>query len=377
MHNDPGELPRPDITSQPGMRPLTKRRTLRFVNWIKTHRRASLLIGGALLIIGALTTAYWVYAITEPTIDSGPDIHAVPRPTVYYSPLTGIKVKDEAATKQTVTAIVLENSPDARPHSGLKQAGIAYEAIAEGGITRYVALYQEAKPALVGPVRSLRPYFLSWIAPFEPSIAHVGGSKKALDEVRNGTYRDIDEFFNAGSYWRATDRYAPHNVYTSFEKLDALNKSKKYTASSFTAWERQDGEAVETPDATSITIDFSSALYNTKYTYNAKTNDYSRFLGGVAHMDREKGQITPSVVIAMLVDETTVMEDGARESIQTIGSGTAYIFQNGTVQKATWKKKAQKTQIQWLDSQGKEIPLNRGQTWIAAVPTSGRGNVSW
>lgn len=376
MHNDPGELPRPEIDGQPGMRPLKKRRFSRLVHWIKTHRRVSLLIGGALLIIGATLTAYIVYASTEPTIDSGPDIHAVPRPTVYYSPLTGTEVGSEAATKQAVTAIMLENSPDARPHSGLKQAGIVFEAIAEGGITRYVALYQEAKPSIIGPVRSLRPYFLSWIAPFDTSIAHVGGSKKALDEVRNGTYRDIDQFFNAGSYWRATDRYAPHNVYTNFEKLDALNKSKGYTTSSFTAWERQEGETATTPDATNITVNFSSALYNTKYTYNAKTNDYSRFLGGVAHMDREKGQITPSVVIAMLVNETTVMEDGARESIQTNGSGTAYIFQNGTVQKATWKKTAQKSQLQWLDSQGKQIVLNRGQTWIAAVPNSG-GKVSW
>ena len=376
MHNDPGELPRPKIDGQPGMRPLKKRRFSRFVHWVKAHRRASLIIGGVFLILGAALTAYIVYASTEPTIDSGPDIHAVPRPTVYYSPLTGAEVGSEAITKQAVTAIMLENSPDARPHSGLKQAGVVFEAIAEGGITRYVALYQEAKPTLIGPVRSLRPYFLSWAAPFNPSIAHVGGSKKALDEVRNGTYRDIDEFSNSSTYWRATDRYAPHNVYTNFEKLDALNKSKGYTTSSFTAWERQEGEAVATPDATSITINFSSAPYNTKYTYNTKTNDYSRFLGGVAHLDREKGQITPSVVIAMLVNETTVMEDGARESIQTTGTGTAYIFQNGTVQKATWKKTAQKSQLQWLDSQGKQIALNRGQTWIAAVPNSG-GKVSW
>ncbi|NCU39185.1 DUF3048 domain-containing protein, partial [Candidatus Saccharibacteria bacterium] len=253
---------------------------------------------------------------------------------------------------------------------------IVFEAIAEAGITRYVALYQEAKPTLIGPVRSLRPYFVSWIAPFDASIAHVGGSKKALDEVRNGTYRDIDQFFNADAYWRANDRSPPHNVYTNFSRLDALNKAKKYTSSSFTSWERQDGEPIAAPDATSISVDFSSANYNTKYTYNKKSNTYSRFLGGVAHLDREKGQITPSVVIAMIVDETTVMEDGPRELIQTNGKGTAYIFQNGTVQKATWQKKSQKSQIQWLDSEGKAIALNRGQTWIAAVPSSG-GRVSW
>lgn len=294
---------------------------------------------------------------------------------IYYSPLTGVKVPDETATRQPVTAIMIENSPDARPHSGLKQAGVVYEAIAEGGITRFLAVYQEAKPQLIGPVRSLRMYYLDWAAPYNASIAHVGGSAAALAEVRNGSYRDIDQFFNSSSYWRASDRYAPHNVYTSFEKLDALNTTKGYKESTFTGFPRGDGKASQAPDATTIHIDFSSQLYNTQYTFDAASNTYQRAIAGAPSLDREQGQITPTVVIALRVNMTHVMEDGYRESIQTTGTGEATIFQNGTATPATWRKASRTAQLEFIDTAGKPIALNRGQTWIAAVPST--GDIRW
>jgi len=299
-----------------------------------------------------------------------------PEPIIYYSPLTGNIVKDEAASKQPATAIMIENSPDARPQSGLKDSGIVFEAIAEGGITRFLVIYQEQKPGLVGPVRSLRMYYVDWLAAFNASVAHVGGSAAALTEIRNGTYRDIDQFFNPGTYWRATDRYAPHNVYTNFERLDALNKAKGYTSSSFTGFTREDSQPAETPDATRINVTVSSQLYNSSYTYDAKTNTYHRSQGGAAHLDRESGQISPSVVIAMEVSEQRVFEDGWREQINSVGKGTATIFQNGTAKEVTWQKKSRKEQITFTDAAGKDVPLARGQTWITAVPKSS-GAVSW
>lgn len=351
-----------------------KQKLQKIRSFINRHRLSTILIAGILgiAVLGNLTM----------TLLGKPLPHLVGQVTphkeaaMYYSPLTGVEVKDEAATHQAVTAIMLENSPDARPQSGLKQAGVVYEAIAEGGITRFLALYQEAKPQLIGPVRSVREYYVDWLTPYQASIAHVGGSAQALSLVRNGSYRDIDQFFNAGSYWRASDRYAPHNVYTNFTKLDSLNKSKGYTSSTFTAWPRQDGKAAKKPTATSIAINFSSADYNTTYSYDAKNNIYKRSEGGQPHMDREKGQITPSVVIAMHVDMSLVMQDGYREHITTIGSGKATIFQNGTAQTITWKKASRGAQIEFLDEAGKPVPLDRGQTWVAAVPNSG-GSVSW
>lgn len=294
----------------------------------------------------------------------------------FYSLLTGVEVSDKDAVNAPVTAIMIENSPSARPQSGLKESGIIYEAIAEGGITRFLALYQQEKPNVVGPVRSLRMYYVDWLAPYNASVAHVGGSKAALDEVRNGQYRDIDQFFNGDTYWRANDRYAPHNVYTSFERIDRLNQARGYTSSDFAGFARVDGKPSEAPNATSATVNVSSATYNSSYTYDANSNSYLRSQGGAPHLDREKGQIQPSVVIALNVNMRKVMEDGYRESIETVGTGKATIFQNGTVQEVTWSKPDRKAVISFTDETGKEVALTRGQTWITAVP-NGSGSVTW
>ena len=348
--------------------------------WLGKHRKIVLIVVGAIILVAAGLTTFFILSkpVTTTVVKKVETPKPKPIPVVikYYSPLTGNLATDEAATTKPVTGIMIENSPDARPQSGLKDSGVVFEAIAEGGITRFLVLYQSEKPQLIGPVRSLRLYDVEWLAAFNSSIGHVGGSAAALVEVRNGSYRDLDQFFNSGSYWRASDRYSPHNVYTSFEKLDALNAAKGYTTSTFTGFSRIDGKASATPDATSIDITISSYLYNSSYIYNAATNNYSRFQGGEAHTDRESGQITPSVIVAMRVDETTVFEDGYRENITTLGSGSAVIFQNGTATAATWHKATKLDQITFTDANGADIPLVRGQTWIAAVP-NGDGDVIW
>lgn len=351
----------------------------RIISWIHSHPLFTIIAVGIFLIAVATSVTALILSrplpkVEYPTINVKP--HEPEPPKVYYSPLTGAEVKDEEATKRAVTAVMIENSPDARPQSGLKNSGVVFEAIAEGGITRFLVLYQNEQPGLVGPVRSVRMYYVNWLAAFDASVAHVGGSHKALKEVRNGKYRDIDQFFNPDTYWRATDRYAPHNVYTNFKRLNALNKKKGYTTSTFTGFTRKDSAAAETPDTTKISVVISSALYNSQYTYNKKTNTYDRSQAGAKHNDRESGQISPRVVIAMLVDEQTVFEDGWREEIKAIGKGTAYIFQDGTRQKVTWNKASKTGQITFTDSKGKDVPLARGQTWIAAVP-NGKGSVSW
>ena len=294
----------------------------------------------------------------------------------FYSPLTGNEVTDEALTKRPITAIMIENSPDARPQSGLKDAGVVFEAVAEGGITRFIALYQESRPGLIGPVRSVRPYYVEWAAGFDPAVAHIGGSARALQMIRSGNYGvDLDQFFNAGSYWRATDRVAPHNVYTNFDKLDALEVAKGKTASTFSFSPRQDEKKAATPNASSIEIGVSTGYYTVHYDYDGASNSYLRSEGGEAHNDREGGRLQPKVVIAMKVPMSLGFEDGYREQITTTGSGQAYVFQNGTVTEVTWSKADAKAKLEFKTPDGKEVVLNRGQTWITALDQS--RSVTW
>jgi hypothetical protein len=259
---------------------------------------------------------------------------------------------------------MIENSPDARPQSGLKDAGVVYEAIAEGGITRFVALYQEAQPDYIGPVRSVRPYYLDFIRPFEASIAHVGGPPQALSDIKTLGVVDLDQFANGGSYRRITARFAPHNVYTSMANLDALNSSKGHTSSNFTGFARKKEAPSAQPTAKSIDISISSAFYNVHYDYDVATNSYKRSEGGAAHLDEKTGaQITPKVVIALVMSRG-IASDGQHTNYATTGSGHMYVFQDGILTEGTWAKADRTAQFVFAANNGQPIKLNPGQTWI-------------
>lgn len=362
--------------------PIKSRPSSKISLWAKAHKKEIFISVGVFILLASITTAVLVLT-KKPDNDKANNTNNVvkeepkpePEPIKYYSPLTGVAYEDELLTKRPVTGVMIENSPEARPQSGLKEAGVVFEAIAEAGITRFLAIYQSERPEIIGPVRSVRLYYAHWIAAFDASIAHAGGSTDGLAEVRNGSYRDIDQFSNGDYYWRSTDRYAPHNLYTSFEKLDELNLKKGYTSSDFSAFPRTDNKPTDdAKDATNINVSISSAMFNSSYSYDETTNTYLRSQAGMPHLDREKGQIAPSVVIAIEVDETT-LSDG-HEKITTIGSGNATIFQNGTAISAIWTKDEKTSQIKFTDIINEEIPLVRGQTWIVAIP-NGRGDVVW
>ena len=290
-------------------------------------------------------------------------------PEKFYSALSGVEVASAADVNKPVIGSIIENSPNARPQSGLFDAEVVFEAIAEGGVTRFLALYQQNQPALIGPVRSLRGYYIDWAGGFQASIAHVGGSGDALARIRDGQHRDMDQFFNAGSFWRARDRYAPHNVYTNFENLSSLNNSKGWSSSNFEGFKFKNDKKSSTPNATQISITMSGPLYDSTFSYNADCNCYLRNQAGAPHLDREKGQISPKNVVALRMNINS--RDGYYSDYVTIGSGTAVVFRDGVAEEITWEKSSENSPLTLKDSAGKIVQLNRGQTWLVAVPTSG------
>lgn len=302
---------------------------------------------------------------------------------IYYSRLTGKEVADKETADRPATCIMIENSPDARPQSGLGEAGVIYEAIAEGGITRFMAIFEEAQPQFIGPVRSVRMAYAELAKPYHCSIAHVGGSDNALQLIRNNNaFRDIDQFFNDAYYWRERTRYAPHNVYTSFEKLDALNQKKGYTSSEFTGFTRVKPDTQpEQPEkaAKSIKISMSSDLFSPVYAYNEETQKYARsHANGGAHYsvtrDGKLTQNSPDVVIAMKVNSYN-RPGTPYADYTTTGSGDAYIFQAGGVIEGRWNRENADSELRFVDNNDKDIPLVRGQVWISLYPSSSR--VTW
>jgi hypothetical protein len=330
---------------------------------------AGLSVGG-LTLIGMLLFHY-AHKPHEHLVFKKPPVKAAPKPTTVASPLSGVQVAPELA-QRPVTGIMIENSPDARPQSGLQDAGVVYEAIAEGGITRFLALFQDTRPGYIGPVRSLRPYYIDFGWAYQASIAHVGGSPDALSQIRSGQYRDLDQFFNSGSYSRISARAAPHNVYTDFDRLDQLTQSKGYTSSQFTPWKRKDDKPLATPAAAHIDVKISSQLYYSHYDYDKTTNTYMRSEGGKPHVqvtsadDKTGTQIHPKVVLTLVMNYS-VIDSAGHSGYGTTGSGQMYVFQDGGVTQGTWSKADRGSMFQFKDAAGNIIPLDAGQTWVTVV----------
>lgn len=343
----------------------------RFRHWFAARTKKQKIAITAIAALLLLTLGVGIYLLLHPSKEPLPQrvveiVKPKPaEPVIYRSPLTGLVV-DEAVSKQPVTGVMIENSQAARPQAALIDAGIVFEAVAEGGITRYLTLFQDTSPDYIGPVRSVRPYYIQWAHGFDAAVAHVGGSGEALAMIRAAGQRDLDQFFNPDSYWRVSNRAAPHNMYSSVIKLRELQTSKGWGTSNFTSIERKEKEEPAAA-VTARTIDFniSGPIYNSHYEYDAASNSYKRWLGGKPHTDDRSGQqISPKVVVGLVVPQGT---NGIYTTYQTIGSGKVFIFQDGIVSQGTWEKSADTAQFIFKDSAGNPIKLNPGKTWFSVV----------
>ena len=342
------------------------------------------------------------------TSRSGPNLFNAGRldfPDPIYDTLTGLEITDAALNSSPTYCVQIPNGTDgARPQAGLTHAAVVFEAIAEAGITRFAAIFQNPNTSVIGPIRSLRPYYLDWDTPFDCTVVHAGGSDEAIAALRAGGHRELDE--STTYMWReyGTGR-SWNNLFTSPADLTAWNHAQGWDTSNPTGFSRlipddvdlllrdraacaEDPECTPEPLVTNIALEFGSwNTFNTLYQYDAATNTYLRsYANGTAHLVYdcpadlsrpitttacgELVQVAPSVVIAMIVEEHR-MADGYHEAITTIGSGPAYIFQNGTATVGTWEKSSQSSQLRFLDAGGAEISLTPGQTWIAAIPEYG------
>lgn len=346
----------------------------------------------AVLVAFGIGAGWTHFHHTKPALAVTIQKHTVVKnaPAPILSTLTGLAVADASVNQLPVTGVMIENSIDARPQSGLSQAGVVFEAVAEGGVTRFLALFQDTQPDTVGPIRSARPYYIQWEMGFDAAYAHVGGSPDALNDIAAWGVKDMNQFYNGASYHRVANRYAPHNVYTGIGTLNQLETAKGYT-STYNGFPRKKEQAYQavattgskvkaTPVAETrtpvngIDLALSGPAYDPHFDYNAASNSYNRSEGGEPHIDANtNAQLSPKVVVAMVVPKAQGALDssGAYYSDYTVvGSGQVYIFQDGTVTTGIWTKADMKSQITFADADGKTIALNPGQTWISAVATA-------
>jgi hypothetical protein len=341
-------------------------------------KKQRIIIGVAVfvLVAGGLFAAFKPDKKQAAVVVTKKSSAGAPVSTTVPSYLTGLQVEPATNSRQ-VTGVMIENSTEARPQSGLNAAGLVFEAIAEGGITRFLALYQDTQSAFIGPVRSVRPYYLQWCQGVDCAIAHVGGSPEALQNIKDWNVKNLDQFAGASFFQRVGSRAAPHNVYTSGAQLAAYENSRGYTASTYTALQHLTKEApvnAASQNAKAINLNYPGSAYDVHYDYDAASNSYKRSEGGAPHMvvDAANGstQISPKVVIAIAVPRT-LQTDHKHNTYAVVGSGAVYIFQSGTATAGTWSKASPTAQLTFVDAKGAPIKLNPGQAWISALDTIG------
>lgn len=344
-----------------------------FGAWLKSRSKKqwALIISALVIVLAGLGVgAYFMFKSDPPAPLKVPTAQIKPKPeptpTTVPNTLTGRPV-DPAINDLPVTAIMIENSTDARPQSGLHDAGVVFEAVAEGGITRFLTLFQDTAPDYIGPVRSVRPYYIQWALGFDAPIAHAGGSAEALADMTAWHVKDLNH--HASYFWRVSNRAAPHNLYTSMAKLHEYEAAKGYGKPSFTGFVRKAEKPSTTVTARQINFNVSSANFNVHYDYDGVNNYYARSEGGKPHTDEKSGLITPKVVVALIMPQSN---NGIYTVYGTIGSGKMFVFQDGSVIEGTWRKDSRESQFVFTGPTGAPLALNPGQTWITVLGGSER-----
>lgn len=317
------------------------------------------------LLVAGLFFGWWIYnSIHE-------EIASVTENDKVRCPMNGVYVSKDKAEKRPL-AVMVENSTAARPQSGLDKADLVYEALAEGGITRMMAVYacggDSAKN--IGPVRSARPYFVDWVEGFDAIYVHAGGSPQALDQIKDDKVEDINNYGDGVNFIRSSDRSSPHNLYTSYTGIINLAKkfgyklTGKYKELNF----KDDAATEDRPASQEVVINFSSLTYQAKWTYNKSNNSYSRYLAGLPHKDLVTGkQITAKTIIVEEVDQRPIPGGSSRLEMDTVGSGDAVIIQDGKATEGSWEKKFVGDRTTYYDASGNEIALTAGTIWIEIV----------
>ncbi|OGJ16039.1 MAG: hypothetical protein A2632_01695 [Candidatus Pacebacteria bacterium RIFCSPHIGHO2_01_FULL_46_16] len=350
--------------------------------------------------------------VEEPTLlaslltinPSDPRDQACPLNGAYYT-----QQERAAWEKRRPLAVMIENSPDARPQSGLSQADVMFEVMAEGGVTRFMGIFYcgvQANDTILAPVRSARTYFVDYASGFNlPLYVHVGGANldgpaDALGQISQYGWaleNDLNQFsIGYPTFVRNGDRLkgkevaTEHTMQSSTELLWEVADERSWTnlsperkigrkvvapeewSAGFTPWTFSD-EAVDSGSVTKIAYEFWTGFdqFAVEWQYDTATNMYQRVMAGEPHIDLNSGkQIAAANVVVLLTTEKGPINELKHMLYTTTGTGKALIFHNGEAITAKWNKKTRESQLRFTDSAGKDVPLARGLTWISIVDTT-------
>ncbi|WP_139492204.1 DUF3048 domain-containing protein [Brevibacillus dissolubilis] len=286
----------------------------------------------------------------------------------YTAPLTGLGT--DHPTDSRPVMVMINNHPKARPQSGLSQADMVYEVLAEGEVTRFLAIFQSQKPKVIGPVRSIRPYFIQVGTGFDAVLVHAGGSPEALETLAQSDFSYINEINNAPYFWRESFRRAPHNLYTNLDRITKAINAKGFRPTGeipYFPFVAQDSQITEGSPASKINITFHPS-YKASYTYSAEKGRYLRFTQGQPHNDLNTNEQLSVKNLLIISAEHQVLDNEGRRHVDVVGPGDGYLFQQGKVRPVKWKRSGGVIRAYEDEALTKELPLLPGNTWVNIVP---------
>lgn len=309
------------------------------------------------------------YQIEEEKVEEKQEKEEPKEEVMIQSPLTGLQA--EGNIDQRPFAVMINNHPKARPQSGLHKADIVYEVLAEGSVTRFLAIYQSEQPEIIGPVRSARDYYIDLSKGYHAIYVSHGWSPSAEKKLKSGEADYLNGLFYDGTlFWRDDKRNAPHNSYISFSNIIKGAEKKGYQMTEevkplpFINEEDEVNPSFEPMNE--LVVKYSNSdTWTIKYVYDDTMKKYKRYSANELTIDRETEE--PVLLDNILVIEMKhqFMDNYGRRSIDIYSGGKGYLFQRGTF-----------TEIEWENVEGRILPYQNGQvvpfvpgrTWINIVP---------
>ena len=292
-----------------------------------------------------------------------------------FAPLTGLPLADQARLARPALIVKVENAPVSRPQSGLDAADVVFEEIVEGGITRFLAVYQSADANLVGPVRSVRPSDPDIAAPFGGLFAYSGGIPPFIDALRKTPgITDVGvDLLDEGPdkpYTRRSNRPPPSNLYTSTPKLYAKTPAKGAKPPARFADFLPDGQAFGGAGAKpAVNLNLTVGKTAVVFDYDAASKTYRR-----SGLVEGAGAVAATNVVVQFTNyqdtDETDQSDTTVEKAVIVGSGDALILSGGVVVRGRWSKSSATAYTTWTDASGAPIRLAPGHTWVE-LPRTG------
>jgi hypothetical protein len=341
-------------------------------------KRLYLIIGGVTLLMVIVVAVVWASVFTLPEPEPKPE-----EPIVEEEQEPEEEEDDEIRSyidnmviekdDERMIGVVIENHTESRRQmAGLEEASLVFEAEAEGGITRFLAFYPYQNTERVGPVRSVRPYFVRWAEQFDSALAHAGGSELGLSTIySSGHIFDLDGLALEGGLEYFTRDYvyfAPHNLFTNLKELRELIDDRGWDKplddpyfrfGELSDYAEEEGETIH--------IYYPFPEYFVRYDYDEDEGVYERFQNGNPHIDHgSEKQVTASNVV-VLIKNYYPTDDVGRLYMKTEGSGDMYLFRDGKVVPGTWRRPETHSSYTFYDENGEELTFATGKTWISVV----------